>query len=384
MAADADNPWVLSVYDLLQEEAKRRSDNSLGHDCPIYRLPQHIRKLKPHCYDSLIVSLGLYNRDFRSRTPMDRLKLEIVSIFLEYLGLLDPDGWDNFCAEVTTSSPYALELFYHDPPSDSFITSEVVRSMLTIDATFVAAFYLPEFIYVGGLGEFPSGARAFLRDLNGIFQRGSVWCHIDHLHQDISSLFENQAICMSLQRESKVVGWSESNFYQRYVAASRRTLPTASQLRRSGIRCRGVRTSVGDIRFVKSFFSLKAMLYLPKIDFQDYSEKVLLNLCVYEWMNTKIQRKQLIAYVQAMDDLINTEEDVQLLRKGDEPVISVNYLGQDKMVADLFNNPLRNFPSVRNEDFGPSLLAVFDEVHACRPSRPIVFHFSGLTLIKVS
>ncbi|KAL2632956.1 hypothetical protein R1flu_004435 [Riccia fluitans] len=79
-------------------------------------------------------------------------------------------------------------------------------------------------------------------------------------------------------------------------------------------------------------------------------EKCLLNLCAYEWMNVKIKRKKLFAYVKIMDDLIDSKEDVQLLRRGKDPIIVGNYLGRDKVIVDLFNSPLKNF-NVHLSDF---------------------------------
>ncbi|KAL2608073.1 hypothetical protein R1flu_026646 [Riccia fluitans] len=85
----------------------------------------------------------------------------------------------------------------------------------------------------------------------------------------------------------------------------------------------------------------KATLYLPTITFTDLTEKSQLSLSAYEWMNVNIKTKKLFDYVSIMDELIDSEEDVQLLRKG--TVIDGNYQGQDKAIVDLFSNPLQNF-----------------------------------------
>ncbi|KAL3698300.1 hypothetical protein R1sor_012376 [Riccia sorocarpa] len=148
--------------------------------------------------------------------------------------------------------------------------------------------------------------------------------------------------------------------------ADKTTIPTASELRRVGIRCRGQTTGVSGIRFVKGFFNLKAKLYLPTIAIQGDTDRWLVNMCAYEWMNQKITRKKLIAYLQIMDSLIDTEQDVRLMMKGNrkhERVIAVHHLGEDKLVADLFNNLLKNFPHADLGDF-TELKGTFDEIQA--------------------
>ncbi|KAL2630591.1 hypothetical protein R1flu_015277 [Riccia fluitans] len=64
---------------------------------------------------------------------------------------------------------------------------------------------------------------------------------------------------------------------------------------------------------------------------------------VRKCMNVEITRKKFFAYVIIMGYLIDSEEDVRLLRRGKDPVIAGNYLGRDKMINDLFNSPLKNF-----------------------------------------
>ncbi|KAL2611426.1 hypothetical protein R1flu_023118 [Riccia fluitans] len=58
----------------------------------------------------------------------------------------------------------------------------------------------------------------------------------------------------------------------------------------------------------------------------------------------------LFAYVTIMDDLINSEEEVQLLRTGTDLVIAGNYLGRDKTIINVFNILLKYF-DVHSSDF---------------------------------
>ncbi|KAL2613199.1 hypothetical protein R1flu_024891 [Riccia fluitans] len=155
------------------------------------------------------------------------------------------------------------------------------------------------------------------------------------------------------------------------VAATRRltprTLPTVAELRKAGIRFRGVQTSLCGIRFEKSFFNFRATLNLPQLEFSDVTERLLLNLCAFELMRVPHQERRVTAFVSVMDELISTEEDVHLLREGPEPVISANLLRENKRVADLFDNILQNF--VYSNLVLVDLDEVINDLHAWNDAR---------------
>ncbi|KAI7731842.1 hypothetical protein M8C21_022093 [Ambrosia artemisiifolia] len=87
----------------------------------------------------------------------------------------------------------------------------------------------------------------------------------------------------------------------------------------------------GGIRDVK-FDENKAILYLPVITLDEYSEVMLRNLLAYE-VATSSSTPELAQYVDLMSGIVDTEADVKLLR--DKGVIKGNL--NDKDIADLFN-----------------------------------------------
>ncbi|KAL3676725.1 hypothetical protein R1sor_026673 [Riccia sorocarpa] len=123
-------------------------------------------------------------------------------------------------------------------------------------------------------------------------------------------------------------------------------LPSASELHKSGIRFRG--TDGGDIRLVKSFHRLTAILYVPKLIIATPSEKRLRNMCVYELI-TGQSKAPGSWYVHFMDELINEEEDLRLLLHGKQPVITANYMGDNKVVVAVFTNVLQNFSLIAKD-----------------------------------
>ncbi|KAI3524385.1 hypothetical protein L1887_03039 [Cichorium endivia] len=89
--------------------------------------------------------------------------------------------------------------------------------------------------------------------------------------------------------------------------------------------------TAGGIRDIK-FEESKATLYLPVITLDIYSEVVLRNLIAYE-VATSNSTPELAQYVDLMCGIVDTEEDVKLLRGNG--IIKGNL--NDKEIADLFN-----------------------------------------------
>ncbi|KAL3693306.1 hypothetical protein R1sor_006957 [Riccia sorocarpa] len=121
----------------------------------------------------------------------------------------------------------------------------------------------------------------------------------------------------------------------------RRRFPSAVELAKRGIRFRGVDGPFDNVHFEKSFFRLSATLKLPKIDVTDFTEKMLLNMCVYEIMTRKANGVH--DYLLLMDELINSKEDVDLLMEGENPVITLLGQGDSQRGAQIFSNMLQNF-----------------------------------------
>ncbi|KAL3694981.1 hypothetical protein R1sor_008632 [Riccia sorocarpa] len=124
----------------------------------------------------------------------------------------------------------------------------------------------------------------------------------------------------------KVVG--ESDHYTRL------TLPSATQLATTGVHFKCHDGLTNEVKFEKSFFRLSATLYLARIYVADFTETMLLNLCVYESMNR--QDEGVHNCVMLMDELIDTEADVELLMDGKDPIITENRLGDNKQFLDSY------------------------------------------------
>ncbi|OAE34043.1 hypothetical protein AXG93_4142s1280 [Marchantia polymorpha subsp. ruderalis] len=123
-------------------------------------------------------------------------------------------------------------------------------------------------------------------------------------------------------------------------------LPPVSDLQKAGINVVGDKSRGCTLKFQEaSRLTQKATLSLPQLHIDDSTERILRNLVAFEsTMSSGITRDQhvLMSYLQCMNDLVNTEEDVRLLMMGNDPVIRLSFLGENKDVAVMFNNLIQH------------------------------------------
>ncbi|XP_039173560.1 putative UPF0481 protein At3g02645 [Eucalyptus grandis] len=114
-------------------------------------------------------------------------------------------------------------------------------------------------------------------------------------------------------------------------------IPTASKLRSVGIKLSLATGGIKTIAFDKKTATLK----LPHIDLDATTEVLLRNLVAYEMIS---QRGSLILtrYTELMYDIIDTSEDLKLLR---EASIVLNRLNSDNKVVELFNGVIKSIGS---------------------------------------
>jgi hypothetical protein len=106
-------------------------------------------------------------------------------------------------------------------------------------------------------------------------------------------------------------------------------IPHAVELRNTGIKFKRCHGGMEKIKFDWN----SATIFLPLICISDSTEILFRNLIAFE-MCKPSDINYVTCYVHLMDELIDSERDVALLRR--MGVLS-NHLGSDKEVADLFN-----------------------------------------------
>ncbi|KAL2611602.1 hypothetical protein R1flu_023294 [Riccia fluitans] len=410
MGAVDDASWIVTFHDIVAT-----AESSTQHKYCVYRIPDSIRKLRPLSYTFIVLPLGPYNVKLTLGDSVVELKREVTGVLFKSAFPASSStasiesAWNKFCVEVAmlpedkqvrsggTTSPLLslcslventlvpapstrdqtraeLKNFYEDMSIDSTLQAAVV-----MDAVFITGVFTR--LFSGGPA--PAAGSQFDKLLR-IFSRGSIHYKFSSAMGDIFSVLENQIPLYMIENVWKKVQQGHGLLRNDVPFTKLLKENVVKALERSGLPHSHPDTVSGlescdhllaclykmvcdpddsPAATVSADKGYKATLYLPTITFTDLTEKSLLNLCAYEWMNVDIKMKKLFAYVTIMDELIDSEEDVQLLRKG--TVIDGNYLGQDKAIVDLFSNPLQNFNATFS-DFS-HLQEVMDQIERwCR------------------
>lgn len=178
-------------------------------------------------------------------------------------------------------------------------------------------------------------------------------CHhhhlLDFLHSVITSPASNEGervdegkCCISIHGcSNKCIRMLQGKSRARNDAEG---IPHAVELRNAGIKFSALQgVCIKQIKFDEN----SATIFLPPISIMDLTEGVLRNLIAYE-MCKPSEINYVSYYVALMNDLIDTEQDVALMRRMG---VLKNLLGSDKEVADLFNRLGENVTVGGTDDF---------------------------------
>ncbi|XP_043700263.1 putative UPF0481 protein At3g02645 [Telopea speciosissima] len=135
------------------------------------------------------------------------------------------------------------------------------------------------------------------------------------------------------------------------------TIPSVSELYNSGIRFVATKGDITSISFDSKSFTFK----LPSVSLDVNTEVVLRNLVAYEASNAS-GPLFFTRYVKLMNGIIDTEEDVKLLR---EKGIVLNHLKSDKEVADLWNGMSKSV-TLNKVPFLDKVIEDINNCHSCR------------------
>ncbi|KAG6543321.1 hypothetical protein Mapa_015235 [Marchantia paleacea] len=119
-------------------------------------------------------------------------------------------------------------------------------------------------------------------------------------------------------------------------------VPSVTQLRKAGIRIRsgsqvGCKLLLGE---GGGCGVIKPTLFLPKLEIDDNTERILQNLVAFELVSAS--EHELMSYLHFMNGLIKTEEDVQSLQRGNKAVIWIHPPSNEFEVVTMFGNLLQN------------------------------------------
>ncbi|WVZ51367.1 hypothetical protein U9M48_002519 [Paspalum notatum var. saurae] len=102
----------------------------------------------------------------------------------------------------------------------------------------------------------------------------------------------------------------------------------AAELSEAGIKFKKINTdNIHGIDFENGVLSM------PQLQFYDDTEIIYLNLMAFEWLHPDAE-DNVVSYISFMDDVIESEKDVALLRTHG---LFENMVGSDKKVVEIFN-----------------------------------------------
>ncbi|BFI30001.1 hypothetical protein MPTK2_3g08010 [Marchantia polymorpha subsp. ruderalis] len=433
-------PWVLKIPAEIKKgadkkrQANDRDQGGHGKSC-MCLIPRRIWIAGRDDYRVQIIHLGLYRRNKVKMTPIDRVRIDVVTSFIKLFHL----SWKGLCMKVVGSEENAQTFldFYDETQRDEQFDASSAKVCLTLDAVFLTVFVCTEIF--SKLRE-PQGGLKQLQELRHIFTKVVVACNLHQIFSDVwlvpnqiplkvigkvlnlvkdapspealingtvdealrrfkqgslnlrracaradvppqflhcTHLLECLYFTMCPPGESNVSPqhterlpsanecWttggricgsctkhattsSGTGEPQSQPGSVQKPFRTASELRKASIRLKGIDAGVTGAAFERSTFHFTAVLSLPKIHVTVDTRRILRNLCAYELAKTTSPDSQkLIGYLSVLDHLIDTADDVRLLRQLQSSVLSFSLPGDDadQQVADLFNNLLRNYSS---------------------------------------
>ncbi|XP_044481517.1 UPF0481 protein At3g47200-like [Mangifera indica] len=347
------------IKELLIDIKDLKPESNPDRRC-IFRVPKKIRSVKEELYTPELISIGPLHHGKPKLADMEKKKKQYMKSFLERTTIKEIDKILSFIKdnEKQIRDCYA--------EVSTFKSHEFVR-MIFYDSIFIMEIFLRERFQERIDIDIYSLSSSLWIDLQ-LFENQLPYFILEQIYKlafdgtdlptfmDLSVNFFSSFIGVKFSRitpEVEVKHFTDLSrislleAYPRSESAEKRVydLPCAIKLHESGIKFKGIikeEQSLLDIKFEKRkrlipFFEVHE-LKIPQLVVADETELLLRNIialeqCIYP--NDAL----VCNYVELMDFLINTIEDVDLL-VGNQ-IIS-NHMGDNASVANMFNRLCSN------------------------------------------
>ncbi|KAK8916126.1 putative UPF0481 protein [Platanthera zijinensis] len=365
--------WIIDLTKQLQSPLPS-TDNKLWTKS-IYRVPKILTDVNSQAYEPKLASFGPYHHDCRHLRPMEQHKHRALIQFLRRIGKASktPDDVLVSMKKVEPSLRFSYDSLqteddgdgvpekayprHHDWTKDEFLKLMITDGCFTLEVMLAEKRSATE-----EQSEYDSHDPVF-----GAHRKNYV---IPDLKRDML-LIENQLPLLALTTLADIEGSGigdvnnliksfynisstspddliteeglkpvERSFhildmYRKIMTANGDYLPSyvenvqsATELRDAGVSfCRSATKSFRDISFAGGKLSL------PPLEIDDTTESLMLNLMALERLHATAGN-EVTAYAFFMDGLINTSDDVALLRTEE---IIMGWVGCDNNIANLFN-----------------------------------------------
>nr|GLL37219.1 UPF0481 protein At3g47200-like [Ipomoea trifida] len=375
---------------ILSEQLK--NVKQLSSEACLFKVHERLRKPNPEAYTPLTISIGPYHHGKPELRKMERLKVLYTQSLLNRAGgvgveecwkkLKDLEGkaksyygddivkvrGDEFVKMLLLDGCFVVEFVIRqsgllmmqkrifDPIFMQIqgMVCNILRDMLLLEnqLPFFVLQALYDMISNPGNPEFSEMVKIAFRNkipkmnIISLLNTQVNPQEIKHLLQIVHILCQPQNNGQIHQQQKTCSSNSSCCFWkqpQQIIddedAALLCSIRTASELQEAGVRFKKVgKISNTSSNQTISLFDIKfnhGVLEIPSFALYHPTETFFRNLIAYEQHSPDVYPMYFTDYAKFMDDLINTEKDVNLLRLKD---VFINGLGDDKEVTRLFND----------------------------------------------
>ncbi|XP_022962578.1 UPF0481 protein At3g47200-like [Cucurbita moschata] len=289
----------------------------VNEKCSIFRVPKLLRNMHHRAYTPQVISIGPLHHHRKNLLASEPYKLRYCSNFLSHLG----NPMDSFELIKNNTRTWMKEVrnCYGEPIN---MNDEKFLNMMVVDGCF-----LVEFLIQHHNRYYPNTCFQTPNNLDLTFHQRSMEIFTDLICwkiKSISSFLNHLVDLLSFHFVSKTS--LENNNNNRLI-----TPPSITELHEASVTIK----KAEDFKHVMDISFKNEILTIPPLVIDDFFEPTMRNLIAFEHFPLGNQRK-CIQYIVFMNDLINTEKDVNLLVKAG--IITNNIGGSDKEVSKLFNN----------------------------------------------
>ncbi|KAI3942128.1 hypothetical protein MKW98_003727 [Papaver atlanticum] len=338
-----------SIVDSIQQILE---DSSSTTQCYIYRVHEKLRRMNEFAYKPELVSIGPFHYGLGT---IEKHKLCYVGALLSSMGKINNksliDTWqdcvgrvegfqdearkcysepiqlrnEKFVEILVTDGLFIIELFRRFaglvaiPPNDPFLANHenqipmvILKCLMDVPSIKVCVGRYPLHVLT---------VRFFLPLLPQNQSEDNIQAIVSsydakHLLDLLRKAFHNQPQSVPEPKHGR----------DKKIASA--CIPCATELKQSGVKfVKGTGSSILDIRFKDG------ILEIPPLVIEDNTDALLRNLIALEQQVNGVDN-YISSFAYMMDGLINSREDVRILRKAG---IIDNMLGADEDVAVLFN-----------------------------------------------
>ncbi|KAG5570506.1 hypothetical protein H5410_060272, partial [Solanum commersonii] len=345
---------INQIFDEMFEDL----DNSSIKSCIIFKVNVQLRESNPDAYTPKMVSIGPYHKKNPQLGPMEKYKLLYLR-YLEHLKEealkcyddiedLDTDGSHEFCKMLLLDGCFVVEFIRECseiyPKGEEKIISfvdykynQILRDLLLLENQL--PFFILDWLHLITMQDDDelSLEELSITMFSRVVNLGYILtCDEYHLKRcriyasDMKHLLQ-VVHGVSCQRNFKICSNDDIKW--------NKVMPNATELSEAGVSFAKVSnmTSLFDIKFENG------LMTMPSLHVVDSMETLLQILIAYEQQSIDLEYLYFSDYATFMDHLINSDKDVQLLRRKG---IIKSWIGDDKEVASIFNkmrNGLRSY-----------------------------------------